>query len=105
MKRMLIGIAALALSAGAVLAQDLVCYDMRTGGAPYPPARAHVTTGATFYDGGAVAVAPGPVAVAEPAAVPVRRSWAWESCARLYPTFDPATGTFVGEDGLVHLCQ
>ncbi|WP_157672279.1 MULTISPECIES: BA14K family protein [unclassified Chelatococcus] len=104
MKRMLIGIAALALSAGAVLAQDLVCYDMRAGGAPYPPGRA-VATSATFYDGGAVAVAPGPVVVAEPAVAPVRRNWAWESCARLYPSFDPATGTFVGEDGLVHLCQ
>lgn len=29
----------------------------------------------------------------------------WESCARLYPTFDPRTGTFLGADGLVHICQ
>jgi hypothetical protein len=29
----------------------------------------------------------------------------WRSCARLYPTFDPRTGTFLGADGLVHICQ
>jgi hypothetical protein len=29
----------------------------------------------------------------------------WASCARLYPTFNPRTGVFVGQDGLTHLCQ
>ncbi len=32
-------------------------------------------------------------------------AWKWEQCARLYPNFDPRTGTFLGSDGLVHLCQ
>lgn len=31
--------------------------------------------------------------------------WAWESCAGLYPSFNPRTGTFRGHDGLVHRCQ
>ncbi|GGH09107.1 hypothetical protein GCM10007036_04980 [Alsobacter metallidurans] len=31
--------------------------------------------------------------------------WKWAQCAKLYPTFDAASGTFVGEDGLRHLCQ
>ena len=29
----------------------------------------------------------------------------WASCARLYPAFNPRAGTFVGQDGLTHLCQ
>lgn len=29
----------------------------------------------------------------------------YRSCARLYASFDPQTGTFVGEDGMRHLCQ
>jgi BA14K-like protein len=29
----------------------------------------------------------------------------WELCARLYPTFNPRTGTFVGPDGITHPCQ
>lgn len=101
MKRMLIGVAALALSASAVLAQDIVCYDARAGAAPYPPNR--TAAGAAFYD--EPVAAPAPVADVEREAGPWRRNWAWESCAELYPSFDPATGTFVGEDGLVHLCQ
>jgi hypothetical protein len=32
-------------------------------------------------------------------------SWKWEQCAKLYKTFDPQSGTFIGEDGLRHLCQ
>ncbi|PSC06148.1 hypothetical protein SLNSH_04920 [Alsobacter soli] len=34
-----------------------------------------------------------------------KMQWKWEQCAKLYPTFDAASGTFVGEDGLRHLCQ
>lgn len=31
--------------------------------------------------------------------------WAWDSCARLYHSFNPQTGNFKGGDGLVHHCQ
>ncbi len=30
---------------------------------------------------------------------------AWDRCAKLYKSFNPSTGTFVGEDGLTHVCQ
>ena len=33
------------------------------------------------------------------------RQWKWQQCAKIYPSFDPRTGTFMGQDGLVHLCQ
>jgi hypothetical protein len=42
----------------------------------------------------ALVVAPGP-----------SQEWKWSQCAKLYPSFNPATGTFTGEDGLMHLCQ
>jgi len=34
-----------------------------------------------------------------------RTQAAWNRCASLYKTFNPNTGEFIGEDGLVHLCQ
>ena len=29
----------------------------------------------------------------------------WAICEELYPTFQPSTGTFVGNDGLTYACQ
>jgi hypothetical protein len=49
---------------------------------------------ATVMAPSALVTAPGP-----------SMQWKWSQCAKLYPTFDPRTGTFLGEDGLVHLCQ
>ena len=34
-----------------------------------------------------------------------RMQAAWNRCASLYKTFNPNTGEFIGEDGLVHICQ
>jgi hypothetical protein len=31
--------------------------------------------------------------------------WKWAACAGRYPSFNPRTGTFVGQDGLIHMCQ
>ncbi|MCP8940788.1 BA14K family protein [Alsobacter sp. SYSU M60028] len=45
-------------------------------------------------------IAPGGVIVMDR-----RTQDAWDRCAKLYKSFDPSTGMFVGEDGMVHLCQ
>lgn len=36
---------------------------------------------------------------------PEYMEWAWGSCARLYPSFDPRTGILIGEDGVAYRCQ
>jgi len=55
-----------------------------------------------------VVVAPAPVVV-QPApiyVVPPVRSPSWYAyCASKYKSFDPATGTYLGYDGIRHACQ
>ena len=46
----------------------------------------------------------GSVATGSVASDPMQQ-WKWAACAGRYPSFDPRTGTFVGQDGLRHLCQ
>jgi hypothetical protein len=33
------------------------------------------------------------------------QDWKANACAWRYPSFNPRTGTFVGQDGLTHVCQ
>jgi hypothetical protein len=47
-----------------------------------------------YYDEGAVAVAPGPVGGGDDGAY----------CAQTYRSYDPASGTYLGYDGLRHPC-
>ncbi|WP_406856257.1 BA14K family protein [Alsobacter sp. KACC 23698] len=51
-------------------------------------------------DTGVIVQTPGGMAETGPS-----MNWKWEQCAKLYKTFDPQSGTFIGEDGLRHLCQ
>ena len=93
--RKLISTAVLGLAlAGAVAPAFAASYGDPEGYGPYADPAYHTGGDANDYYGARGAIPAQDV-----------HAQKWGLCEYLYPTFNPATGTFVGEDGLTYHCQ